>query len=135
MIVVDTSALIAILEKEQEHGRFLDILAAADRVVVSAVVYCEAMLVTGSRRGLEGIADLDELLVLAGAEIVAFDADQARAAQSAYSQYGKGNHPTARLNLCDCIAYALAKSKSAPLLYNGNDFSVTDVERTSQTGG
>jgi uncharacterized protein with PIN domain len=65
------------------------------------------------------------------AEIVPFDADQAHAAQVVYMGYGKGIHPTARLNLCDCVAYALAKQFGVPLLFKGDDFKATDIGRVS----
>ena len=60
-----------------------------------------------------------------------FDADQARAAQAAYMRYGKGIDPAARLNLCDCVAYALAKHLTVPLLYKGSDFAATDIVTAS----
>lgn len=127
MIVVDTSALIAILNKEPERDRFLDILANEDRPVLSAVTYYETMLIASARRGATNLDDLTQILETIEAEIVPFDADQARAAQAAYMRYGKGIDPAARLNLCDCVTYALAKQLVVPLLYKGSDFAATDV--------
>ena len=127
MIVVDTSALIAILNKEPERDRFLDILANEDRPMLSAVTYYETMLIASARRGTANLDDLAQILETIEAEIVPFDADQARAAQAAYMRYGKGIDPAARLNLCDCVAYALAKQLAVPLLYKGSDFAATDV--------
>lgn len=127
MIVVDTSALIAILNKEPERDRLLDILANDDRPVLSAVTYYETMLIASARRGTANLDDLAQILETIEAEIVPFDVDQARAAQAAYMRYGKGIDPAARLNLCDCVAYALAKQLAVPLLYKGSDFAATDI--------
>ena len=127
MIVVDTSALLAILNGEPERDRFLDILANDDQPMVSAVTLYETMLVVGARRGPDNLDDLEQMLETAEAQIVPFDEDQARAAHSAYMRFGKGIHPTARLNLCDCVAYALAKHLNAPLLFKGLGFAATDV--------
>jgi ribonuclease VapC len=127
VIVVDTSALLAILNKEHERDRFLDALSNNDRVIVSALTLYETMLVAGVRRGRDNLTDLAQILETVEAEIVPFDAHQARAAQAAYMRYGKGVHPQARLNLCDCAAYALAKHLDVPLLFKGADFTATDV--------
>jgi ribonuclease VapC len=126
VIVVDT-ALLAILNSEPERDRFLDVLANDDHVVISAVILYEAMLIAGIRRGPDNLTDLAELLETAEAEVVPFDADQVHAAQAVYMRYGKGIHPTARLNLCDCVAYALAKHLDAPLLFKEDDFAATDI--------
>jgi ribonuclease VapC len=126
VIVVDTSALLVILNKEPECDHFLDVLADDDRPVVSAVTLYEAMLIVSTRRGPDNLDDLAALLETVEAEIVPFDGDQARASQAAYMRYGKGIHP-ARLNLCDCVAYALAKHPGVPLLYKGEDFKATDI--------
>jgi ribonuclease VapC len=85
------------------------------------------MLVVGARRGPDNLDDLEQMLEAAEAQIVPFDEIQARAAHLAYMRFGKGIHPTARLNLCDCIAYALAKHLTVPLLFKGSDFAATDV--------
>jgi ribonuclease VapC len=127
VIVVDTSALLAILNREPERDRYLDILSNDDRPMVSAVTFYETMLVAGARRGPDNVADLADLLKVAEAQIVPFDADQARAAQAAYMCFGKGIHPAAALNLCDCVAYALAKHLGVPLLFKGQDFAATDI--------
>src|SRR5262245_27546343 len=95
--------------------------------MVSAVTFYEAMLIVGARRGPDNLADLTELLEVAEAQIVPFDADQARAAQAAYMVFGKGIHAAAALNLCDCVAYALAKQLDVPLLFKGQDFAATDI--------
>lgn len=128
MIVVDTSAVLAILNKEPECDRFLDVLADDDRPVVSAVTLYEAMLIVSTRRGPDNLDDLAALLETVEAEIVPFDCRPgARASQAACMRYGKGIHPAARLNLCDCVAYALAKHLGVPLPYKGEDVKATDI--------
>jgi ribonuclease VapC len=128
MIVVDSSALVAILEEEPEAEHFLSILQEAGRRVASAVTVYETGIVLGRRRGWEIVAELNALVDLLGIEIVPFSAAQIMAALDAYSRYGKGVDPKARLNLGDCAAYALAKSMNAPLLFKGEDFAATDVQ-------
>jgi ribonuclease VapC len=126
MIVVDSSALIAILTREPEHQTFLEMLDRMERRLLSAVTYYETGIVMRMRVGPGGIDDLDDLIQGLSAEIVPFDQEQAAAALAAYSRYGKGIDP-ARLNLGDCASYALAKTLGAPLLFKGEDFAATDV--------
>ena len=127
MIVVDTSALLAILNNEPERDHFLDVLANDDRPMLSAVTLYETMLIAGARRGPDNLVDLAAVLETAETEVVPFDADQARASQAVYMRYGKGIHPAARLNLCDCAAYALAEHLGVRLLFKGDDFKATDI--------
>ena len=129
MIVIDTSALIAILDREPERVAFFESIAGAERRLVSAVTYQEAGQVLLSRRGVKGLYDLQDLLALIEAEIVPHDGRLAEMAISAFQRYGKGIDPKARLNFCDCAAYALAKAMNAPLLFKGEDFIHTDVAR------
>jgi ribonuclease VapC len=128
MIVVDSSALIAILEQEPEAERFLMLIRDADRRVASAVTVYEAGIVIGVRRGWDSISELNALLDLLGIEIVPFSEPQISNALGAYRRFGKGIHPEARLNLGDCVAYALATSMQASLLFKGTDFAATDVQ-------
>lgn len=127
MIVIDSSALIAILDHEPERSRLFEILADARRCCVSAVTYQETGQVIYSRRGASGLDCLDELLASIGVEIIPYDEAMAREALAAFKIFGKGVHSKARLNFCDCASYALAKSLDAPLLYKGDDFAATDV--------
>jgi ribonuclease VapC len=127
MIVIDTSALIAILNHEPERTAFYDAIAAADRRLVSAVTYQEAGQVLISRRGVNGLYDLEDFLALIKAEIIPHDANLAAVSLEAFRRYGKGIDPKARLNYCDCAAYALAKAMDAPLLFKGADFTETDL--------
>jgi ribonuclease VapC len=126
MIVVDSSALIAIVLNEPERERFESIVIV-DRGVMSAVNVHESACVLRARLGEAGVALMWRILSEFEIEIAAFDAAQARAAIAAYGRYGKGVDPKARLNLADCAAYALAKSLGWPLLFKGADFSATDV--------
>lgn len=126
MIVVDSSALIAIVLNEPEREAFESIVIV-ERSVMSAVNVHESACVLRARLGEDGVTLLWRLLAECEIEIVAFDAAQARAAIAAYGRYGKGVDPRARLNLADCAAYALAKTLDWPLLFKGTDFSETDV--------
>jgi ribonuclease VapC len=126
LIVVDTSAIAAILFEESEAPRFRLILADADDIRMSAVTDYETRLIALHRRGPLLVARYEELVADGAFSIATFDQMQSGLAFSAYRRYGKGNHP-ARLNFADCAAYALAKSLDAPLLFKGDDFSQTDV--------
>lgn len=126
MIVVDTSAVIAILRLETDADDFMRVIARADGCLMSAVSALEAsMVLTGSVRGAGNWSRLDELIERS-IEIVPFDAAQAVRAREAFLHYGKGRHP-AGLNFGDCAAYALATLHAAPLLFKGTDFSKTDL--------
>lgn len=127
-MVVDTSALLAVLQGEPEAGAFVEALQSADCPSMSVGTFIETAIVIESRFGAEGIRDLDLFLHKAGIELVACDAEQAHAARQAYRQYGKGRHP-AGLNFGDCFAYALAAARGEPLLYKGEDFARTDIGR------
>lgn len=130
MIVVDRSALVAILAGEPEGERFGALIEAADRCVISAVNAHETATVLRLRHGAAAVGRLWEFLREVEIDIVAFDAAQVKAA-AAFDRYGKGIDPKARLNLADCAAYALAKTFAAPLLFKGGDFAETDVARVA----
>ena len=127
MIVVDSSALVAILEDEPEAANFLRIIQDAPHRLISAVTAYETGIVIGARRGWESVSDVPTLIEQLGIEIVPFGETQVPDALAAYKRYGKGRHPKARLNLGDCVAYTLAQNVNAPLLFKGVDFSETDV--------
>ena len=127
MIVIDSSALLAILFKEAEKQSFEAILSGADRCVISAVNAHETACVLRLRHDQAMVEELWRLLADNEIEIVPFDEIQVRAAAVALDRYGKGIDPKARLNLCDCAAYALAKTMNSPLLFKGNDFTATDL--------
>jgi len=118
-----------ILFQEREKELFKEIMESADRCVVSAVNTHETATVLRLRYGADAAERLWEPVRDNDIEIVPFDERQVRAAVAAFDRYGKGINSKARLNLCDCAAYALAKLLSAPLLFKGNDFAQTDAQR------
>lgn len=130
-MVIDASALLAILLGEPEADDFSRSIAADPKRLVSAISALETAIVVRTRKGPPGIRELDLLLHTAGAVVVSLDADQVLLARSAYETYGKGHHPAA-LNLGDCCSYALARSSGEPLLFKGGDFSRTDVAKVAQ---
>lgn len=125
-MVIDTSALVAMLNDEADAPR-LEAAVEADPVrMMSTASYLEAAIVIETRFGEPGGRELDLWLHRAGVDLVAVDAAQAEAARAAYRRYGKGRH-RAGLNYGDCFAYALAKISGQPLLFKGNDFAHTDI--------
>lgn len=130
MIVVDSSALIAIFEKEPDAAVYATAIQQADRLLISAVNVHETGIVIWARRGVLALGRMWRFLQSENDfEIVPFDEAQAREAIAAFERYGKKMNPKAKLNLADCAAYALAKSMSAPLLFKGDDFTETDIVR------
>ena len=125
-MVIDTSALIAILQDEPERGSFNQAIEAADKRAMSVASFVETSMIIESRFGPDGIRDLDLFIAKAGIELVPVDVEQAHIARNAFREYGKRRHP-AGLNYGDCFAYALAKMLDKPLLFKGTDFSLTDV--------
>lgn len=126
-MIVDTSALVAIINAEPEAVVFLTRLNSEPHVRISAVTLFEFSMVVDRWRSAAASTAADRLLVQIEAEIVAVDADAALAARRAYLRFGKGFH-RARLNFGDCFSYALAKQAGEPLLFKGKDFALTDVE-------
>ena len=127
-MIVDTSAIVAIVRREPEGSAFFDLVLEATRPAMSAATFVEASLVVEGRGGRQAGVDLDRFFVAAGLEIVSVTADTARLAREAWRVWGKGNHP-AGLNFGDCFAYALAQERGEPLLFKGDDFARTDVRR------
>lgn len=125
-MVIDTSALLAILLGEPEAETFSEAIARDSKRLVSSLSALEAAIVLHARKGRSGVLELDLLLRSAAVTVVSLDADQVLLARTAYETYGKGNHPAA-LNLGDCCSYALSRSSGEPLLFKGNDFSRTDI--------
>lgn len=125
-MVIDPSALLAVLQDEPERRAFNEAIEAATDRWLSAASFVELSIVMEARLGAEGIRNLDLFLATAGIELVAFDVSQARIGREAFRRFGKGRHP-AGLNLGDCFSYALARIKNEPLLFKGNDFTQTDV--------
>ncbi|MDE0036915.1 MAG: type II toxin-antitoxin system VapC family toxin [Gammaproteobacteria bacterium] len=129
-MVIDTSALVAILRDEPERSDFNRAIEATDTRVLSVASFLETSMVIDSRHGPDGVRDLDLFIAKADIDLVAVDADQAYVARAAFRSYGKGRHP-AGLNFGDCFAYALAKTSGEPLLFKGSDFPQTDITTVS----
>ena len=125
-MVIDSSALIAVLFNEPERRAFNEKIEADPVRMISAVTLVEASMVVESRRGEIGGRELDLFVHRAGIEVVAFTAEQAVIARDAFRRFGRGRHP-ARLNFGDCCAYALAAYAGEPLLFKGTDFPATDI--------
>ena len=128
MIIVDSSALIAIFEKEPDAAVCAAAIQQADWLLISAVNVHETGIVLRARHGVRALGRMWRFLQNDNDfEIVPFDEAQAREAITAFERYGKRMNPKARLNLADCAAYALAKTMNAPLLFKGDDFTETDL--------
>jgi ribonuclease VapC len=125
-MIIDTSAIMAVLRDEPERRCFNEIIQAAPRKRLSAATLLELSIVTEVRHGAEGIRELDLYLATAGIETLAVDRDQALLAREAFRRFGKGRHRAA-LNFGDCFSYALAKALDEPLLFKGGDFGLTDI--------
>jgi ribonuclease VapC len=125
-MVIDTSAVLAILQREPERRTYLEAIEAADTLRMSVASYVEGSIVIESRYGPEGLRDFDRLISRAGIELVPVDAEQGQLARSAFSRFGKGRH-RAGLNYGDCFSYAAAISLGEPLLCKGDAFIHTDV--------
>ena len=125
-MVIDTSAVVAMLAGEPEAERF-EAAVAADQVrLMSTASYLETAIVIETRFGEPGGRELDLWLHRAAVDLVAVDADQADVARSAYRSFGKGRH-RASLNYGDCFTYALARASGEPVLFKGDDFGHTVV--------
>jgi ribonuclease VapC len=126
-MIIDSSALVAILRAEPSHERFVLAIAQAKRRLLAAPTFLETTMVLAGGKQDEILNRLDEFLRTASIETVAFTADHAAVARQAFLRYGKGRHPAA-LNFGDCIAYATARLEAMPLLFKGDDFRLTDIE-------
>jgi ribonuclease VapC len=125
-MVIDTSALLAILFDEAQRRVFNEKIANDPVRLISAASYLEAAIIIDDRLGYEGVRDLKLFMTEAAIEVVPVTLEQAEIARNAYRAYGRGDHP-ARLNFGACFAYALAKFSGEPLLFKGDDFSRTDI--------
>ncbi len=125
-MILDTSALVAVLYREPEANRFVQLIHDAKRCVISAGNFLELGLVLERSAGPEMERQRDALFRRAGIGIAPFTEEQAFVALLAFHDYGRGRHP-AGLNFGDCFAYALAKVSGEPLLFKGTDFSQTDI--------
>lgn len=126
-MVIDSSAVIAILGDEPERYDFNRLIEADSCRLISTASVLETSIVLENRYGEAAGRELDFFLLKASINIRPFDAEQLAIARRAYRQYGKGRHP-ASLNYGDCFSYALSKQTGEPLLFKGNDFSQTDIK-------
>ena len=125
-MVIDTSALVAILRREAERRAFIEAIEAADARLMFIATFVEISIVIETRYGADGLRDLDHFIARAGIELVPVDAEHGKVACSAFSRFGKGRH-RAGLNYGDCFSYALATSTGESLAFKGDDFMHTDV--------
>lgn len=126
-MIVDSSAVVAVIIGEIDYRLYLDVLLAADQVRMSAATYVETAIILDRHRDPGMGRRLDRLLADVTASIESVTAEQARIARGAHRDYGRGSGHPARLNFGDCFAYALAIERNEPLLYKGDDFGHTDV--------
>ena len=125
-MVIDSSAILALLMAEPESEQFASAIDTASVRLMSAANLLETSIVIEARHGLAGGNKLDELIKKAQISVEPISLEQAEAARVAYRAFGKGRHP-AGLNFGDCFAYALAKISDEPLLFKGDDFTKTDL--------
>ncbi len=125
-MIVDTSALLAVLFNEPDAPLYAKALAEAETCRMSAANFVEAAIVVEAQTSHAGVSQFDAFFRRAGITIESVTEEQAHAARQAYTDFGKGRHP-AGLNYGDCFSYALAKITGEPLLYKGNDFKKTDI--------
>lgn len=126
-MVIDSSALVAILLGEPEADRFMRKAVAAPVCLLGTPAYLETCLVMIGRSGAEATLHVDRLVQTLRADLVPFTEYQARRAVDAFLRYGKGRQQGAGLNFGDCCSYALAAETGLPLLFKGNDFTRTDI--------
>lgn len=129
-MVIDTSAIIAILLGEPEAPELARAIEDASPRLLSAANRLETSMVIEARKGDAAGRELDLLVYRAGIDVVPVDQEQAEIARVAWRRYGKGRYP-ANLNFGDCFAYALAKTTGLPLLFKGDDFNQTDIGRVA----
>lgn len=129
-MVIDTSAIIAILLGEPEAPELARAIEDASPRLLSAANLLETSMVIEARKGDAAGREFDLLLYRAGIDVVPVDQEQAEIARVAWRRYGKGRYP-ANLKFGDCFAYALAKTTGLPLLFKGDDFNQTDIGRVA----
>jgi ribonuclease VapC len=125
-VIIDTSAIIAILFGEEDAVVYANAITAADSRRMSAATFVEAGIVVETQTKSSGSRQLDAFVRRAGINIEPVTEEQAHIARQAFTDYGKGRHP-AGLNYGDCFSYALAKSSGEALLFKGRDFAKTDL--------
>lgn len=128
MILVDSSALIAILLREPDSNKYLDCLAGSANINIAAPTYLEACIVANFRIGTTGADEMQQIIEQMEIKVLEFSVEAGRAAVLAFKKYGKGQGHKAQLNFGDCMSYAMSKIELMPLLFKGNDFRLTDVD-------
>jgi ribonuclease VapC len=126
-VIVDSSAVLAIVLQEPDRERFVDAIVEADACRMSVSNWFEASMVVDRRGTTEAANRLDDFMQRARIQVIPVSVSQGEIARRAWRTYGRGIHP-ARLNYGDCFAYALAKETREPLLFKGNEFARTDIE-------
>ena len=126
-MVIDTSAVVAILFEEEDQRRYAEAIEGATTRLVSAVTRVELSFVVEGRKGEAGRERLERFFTMTGAEVAAVTPQQATIAIEAFRRYGKGQRHPAGLNIGDCFSYALAIATGHPLLFKGDDFVHTDI--------
>jgi len=129
-LVLDTSAILAILQAEPEAAAFVEAICKARQPSLCAATRAELLIVVFTRFGAIGMEKARHFLDMHGIKTLPLDLSLADLAADAFARYGKGRHP-AGLNYGDCFSYALAKQTGAPLLFKGQDFGQTDVASAS----
>jgi ribonuclease VapC len=129
-MVIDPSAILAIIYAEPEELTFIQLINESEDCLLSAPGYVEASIVVGSKHGKQGIENLNLLIEALSITVISFSVEQGQLASEAFLKFGKGRHP-AKLNMGDCFSYALAKSTNQPLLFKGNDFTHTDIDKVN----
>jgi ribonuclease VapC len=133
-MVLDTSAIIAVLLSEPERDDFVRIISSGSPLAISVVTLQEAAIViAGKKQKAEAAQLVDDLVQDLNVEVVPLDVASALGAREAYFRFGRGYHPAA-LNFADCFAYALAKMRAEPLLFKGKDFPMIDIVPAWQPG-
>lgn len=132
MMVIDTSALVAILSDEPERRVFNELIEAATATSISAANLLEARMVLFARSGDNAVSALDAFVLKSSMTVMEVSPRMADIAFDAYRRFGKGTGHAAALNYGDCFSYALAKHLGAPLLFKGDDFSRTDVRAATE---
>ena len=126
-MILDTSALVAILYREPESESFVQAIHDADACRISGASYVELSMVVETQLGPEGMRQAEAFFRRAGITIEPVTVEHGELARQAFLDFGKGRHK-AGLNFGDCFSYALAKANGEPLLFKGNDFPMTDIE-------
>ncbi len=127
-MIIDTSVVVAMLRSEPESMAFARLMSASSVLRISAATYVELAAVVDGAHDPVASSALDAFLAQSGIHIEPVTESQARIARTAYQRFGKGSGHPARLNLGDCLAYALARDQGEPLLFKGGDFDQTDIE-------